>query len=222
MTPVTKPHDTKSTIYEDDVIAVDDGAPDAVARRGRPREEDRTPLILSTVVELVDEAGYDHLRMQDVAERAGVGLATIYRRWPTKKDLFLDALRAKDFDFPTSDDPRADLIAAYSRLAEGVSGGSRLAVGCLAAEPTDPELLEAFRAVGVRKLTQHLRGVIARAVGDDDPDLDLRADLGPGIIVQRSLLMGESTTDPKLIERLADLALAPFPAATPPKKAKKR
>jgi AcrR family transcriptional regulator len=200
MTPVTKQPEP-----------LDDAAVEGPTRRGRPREEDRTPAILAATIALVDEVGYDDLRMQDVADRAGVGLATIYRRWPTKKDLFLDALRAKEFDLPDTGDARADLIAAYRRLAENVGGGSRLAVGCLAAEPNDPELLEAFRAVGVRKLQLHLRTIIARKVGEDDPDLDLRADLGPGVILQRSMMCGMSATDEPFLERLADLALGRLP-----------
>jgi AcrR family transcriptional regulator len=49
--------------------------------RGRRRAADREPLILDAASELLDEIGYDHLRVQDVADRAHVGLATIYRRW---------------------------------------------------------------------------------------------------------------------------------------------
>jgi len=212
MTPVTK---------DPDVVEAEVGEAAPEARRGRPREEDRTPLILRAAMELVDEAGYDDLRIKDVAERAGVGLATIYRRWPTKKELFLDALRNKDFDLPTTGDARADLTVAFRRMAQNVSGGSRLAVGCLAAEATDPELLEEFRAVGVFRLHEHLRTVIAGAVGDDDPDIDLRADLGPGLIVQRSLLCGVSTDDDAFIERLVALTLGPYPSPTTPLRAKR-
>ena len=74
-----------------------DAAPEAVARpRGRRREADREPLILDAANELLDEIGYDHLRVQDVADRAHVGLATIYRRWSTKQELVIAAMsRAK-------------------------------------------------------------------------------------------------------------------------------
>src|SRR5215831_12943753 len=63
--------------------------------RGRPRSADLTPAILAAVIELIDEDGYDRLTIQDVADRAGVGLATIYRRWSTKRDLVVEALRSK-------------------------------------------------------------------------------------------------------------------------------
>lgn len=202
MTPVTET--TKDTKDKDK-------GGDRDAKRGRPRDPERTPAILKATVELVDEYGYDQLRVQDVAERAGVGLATIYRRWPTKKDLFLDALRAKDFDFPDTGDVRADLIAVFQRLAATVGSGGQLAVGCLAAGRDEPELLDEFRNVGVCRLREHLRTLIARELGEDDPNLDIRADLGPGVLVQRAMLCGESVKGRKLAEQLADLTLGQLP-----------
>ena len=59
---------------------------EVVARpRGRRSEADREPLILEAANELLDEVGYDRIRVQDVADRAHVGIATIYRRWSTKQ-----------------------------------------------------------------------------------------------------------------------------------------
>jgi hypothetical protein len=53
--------------------------------------------------------------------------------------------------------------------------------------------------------------LIAREVGDDDPDLDLRADLASGILVYRGMMHGERTRGRKTFERLADIALGPWP-----------
>jgi AcrR family transcriptional regulator len=78
--------------------AVPEGAISGVVARprGRRREADREPLILDAASELLAEIGYDHLRVQDVAARAHVGLATIYRRWSTKQELIVAAMsRAK-------------------------------------------------------------------------------------------------------------------------------
>ena len=54
-------------------------------RRGRPRAADRDAALLDATQQLLDELGYDRLRIQDVADRAHAGLGTIYRRWPTKQ-----------------------------------------------------------------------------------------------------------------------------------------
>ena len=117
MTPVTGKVEAPPPVAGTDDPELEPVAP----RRGRPRATDRTPTILRTVIELVDEAGYDHLRIQDVADRAGVGLATIYRRWPTKQALFIEALRAKSVDLPDTGDVRADLLAIFERMAEGLT-----------------------------------------------------------------------------------------------------
>ncbi len=75
---------------QDAVVAAAEPAP----KRGRRLSADRSDVILGTVLELLHEVGYDQLRMQDVADRAGVGLSTIYRRWPTKQDVVLAASTA--------------------------------------------------------------------------------------------------------------------------------
>src|SRR5918911_2111277 len=93
-------------------------------RRGRKLSEERTDHILGTVLEVLHDVGYDQLRMQDVAERACVGLSTIYRRWPTKQDLVRASLgceRAAQ-NFIVTGNPRADVRAFFIRLAEDLSG----------------------------------------------------------------------------------------------------
>src|SRR3546814_411992 len=108
-------------------MARDDAAESAGCeppRRGRRLDEDRSEVILATVLELLYECGYDQLRMQDVADRAGVGLSTIYRRWPTKQDVVragLECDRAKE-KFIVTGDARADMRAMLAKLAEDLTG----------------------------------------------------------------------------------------------------
>ena len=185
-------------------------ADEAAPTRGRPRAADRTPAILSAVIELVDEDGYDRLRIQDVADRAGVGLATIYRRWPTKQDLVVEALRAKVVDLPDTGDVRADLLTIFTLMAKAFEGsGAQLVPGCLAVARDEPEILQALRDNALCGVRDHLRMLIAREVGDDDPDLDLRVDFGPGVLLQRSMLMGEVVDDPTVLQQMVDVALRP-------------
>jgi AcrR family transcriptional regulator len=73
---------------------------------------DRTELIKQTTLDLALEAGYTKLSIEAVAARAGVGKHTIYRRWPSKGALFLDALLPTDapaLEFPDTGDIEADL-----------------------------------------------------------------------------------------------------------------
>lgn len=61
-------------------------------RRGRPRDPDAEPRIRTCALDLLLERGFDKMTVDDVAEAAGVGKATIYRRWPSKEQLAYDAL----------------------------------------------------------------------------------------------------------------------------------
>jgi len=217
--PASEPIDAPSTAL-DDAVELIDACPDA-PRRGRPRATDRTPAILRATIELVDEQGYDRLRIQDVATRAGVGLGTIYRRWPNKQALFVDALRAKEIDLPDTGDVRADLVEILTLMARGLGGDGQLVPGCIAVGRDEPEILQALRDNTLAKVRAHLRQLIAQEVGDDDPDLDLRVDFGPGVLLHRAMLYGETIDDPAVFERVADLALRPAPAEpAPPKPAK--
>ena len=60
---------------------------DGVVRRGRPRSVEADAAILDATLELIDETGLTGLSVESVAARAGVGKATIYRRWPSKEAL---------------------------------------------------------------------------------------------------------------------------------------
>jgi len=160
-----------------------DPALEPVARpRGRRREADREPLILEAANELLDEVGYDHLRVQDVAARAHVGLATIYRRWSTKQELVIAAMsRAKqNVERPETDDPRADLERFLREMTNNMFGPkSCFVVGFVTALRNDPELARVFRDSLLTEMRDQIRRPIARVLGEDDPDLDLRVDMAP-------------------------------------------
>src|SRR5262249_60113721 len=75
------------------------GAPGA-RRPGRPRSEQADQAIIDAALSLFAESGPDGLCIERVAARAGVGKATIYRRWPGKEDLLLDAIAAVKAPLP--------------------------------------------------------------------------------------------------------------------------
>jgi AcrR family transcriptional regulator len=190
--------------------------PDAAvaSRRGRPRAADREAAILDATQQLLGELGYDRLRIQDVADRAHAGLATIYRRWPTKQALVIAAMlhRAPERS-PESDDPLADLQALLREAVADLWGPRRhFLVGFLTSLRTDPELAAAFRASLLNEIRARLRGPIARIVGDRDPALDLRVDLAPAILAFR-VLVGDEPVDPEdTVRQLVTLILGEHPA----------
>ncbi|GGO32210.1 TetR/AcrR family transcriptional regulator [Micromonospora parathelypteridis] len=78
----------------------------------RTRAADRTQAIMRTTLELAQEVGYAKLSIEAVAARAGVGKHTVYRRWPSKGALFLDAVLTSGepgLDYPDTGDVVADL-----------------------------------------------------------------------------------------------------------------
>jgi AcrR family transcriptional regulator len=179
--------------------------------RGRRREADREPLILDAANELLDEIGYDHLRVQDVADRAHVGLATIYRRWSTKQELVIAAMsRAKaKVDRPETDDARADLEAYLQEMTNSIFGPkSCFVIGFVTALRNDPELGRVFRESLLTEMRDQIRRPIARVLGDDDPDLDLRVDIAPAFLIFRTLIDDRPVDPDDLARRLCALVLA--------------
>jgi AcrR family transcriptional regulator len=84
------------------------------ARPGRKRSEEARQAILAAALELTAEAGYARLTIDGIAARSGTGKQTIYRWWPSKDDVLLEAGAAKaDLHVPIPDEGsyRADLRA---------------------------------------------------------------------------------------------------------------
>jgi AcrR family transcriptional regulator len=188
---------------------ISDAAP--VVRRGRPRCDDRDLTILDAATALLQEIGYDRLRIQDVADRAHVGLATIYRRWPTKQALVIAVMQHAAATKPSleTDDPRADLRALLAALVGDLSGPRcNFMSGFLTAVRTDPELGHAFRTSVLDNQRERLRRPIARIVGEDDPELELRVDLAPAIMMFRVLIGDEFTDAGDTVRQLEALILS--------------
>ena len=185
-----------------------------VGKRGRRLSEDRSDVILEAVLDLIEEIGYDQIRMQDIADRAGVGLSTIYRRWPTKQEVVGAALRCKQesAQWPTSADPQADVRATLRDLAEHLNGdGGQFLLGLLATMRAEPEVGAMFRETMLDGLHGHLRDRLADALGEDEPDLDLRASAGPAILIYTSAICGQPMDPDATAERLTRLLFAPAP-----------
>jgi AcrR family transcriptional regulator len=199
----------------DSTTEVDD-ALEAPARRGRRISEERSEDILSAVLDLLHEIGYDQLRMQDVADRAGVGLSTIYRRWPTKQDLVRASLtcpRATE-KYVLTGDPRADVRAFLMRMAEDLTGdGAQTMLGFLSSLRTDPEIADVYRDTAIARMHDHLRSLLAAELGEDHPDLDLRAAAGPAILIYMAAVCGNPIEADAMADRLTSLLFAPLPSS---------
>lgn len=141
----------------------------APRRRGRPRRPDASEAILDATLELLAEGGFHATTMDAIAERAGVGKNTIYRRWCAKDDLLVDAfshftagleLRAGD-----GDDVYAllrDYVRDVTRLfADPLA--SRLLPGLLGELHRNEAFAEAYQERVVKPLREPLVTLLALA-----------------------------------------------------------
>src|SRR5258707_1829056 len=111
---------TQADHVEADVTVSAPTARDAVRRPGRPRSERAEQAILDAALEAIGDCGVDGVSCEDVAARAGVGKATLYRRWPGKEDLLIAAFAAlkQPLPQPRGESVRDDLIAMLEVMAE--------------------------------------------------------------------------------------------------------
>jgi AcrR family transcriptional regulator len=184
-----------------------------VPLRGRPRNAESTEAILAAAAQVLDEVGYEDVHMQQVADRAKVGLATIYRRWPTKQALFAAAVRRLNplAGLPDTGDPAADLAAGMRYYARSLAEPheDRRCQNLLAVVHSEPELAAAYTECVFAAQRRRLRELVAQVVGDDDPDLDARADLGPALLLYRAQVLGQLDDPDAAGDEVAALMLRP-------------
>jgi AcrR family transcriptional regulator len=164
--------------------------PGAARRAGRPRSEEAERAILDAALEALVEDGYAGISIERVAARAGVGKATIYRRWHGKAEMLVEALRSRAcFDVPLVDtgDLRADLLTILRALHTNMIGVAGPLMAAFAAEKFRyPELRDEFDRVVVAGRRAHLRRIVAAAVERGDlpstTDVELFADTGPALL----------------------------------------
>ena len=91
--------------------------------RGRPRDPATDRAILTATLAVIAEQGYTNLALTEVAKRAGVSTATLYRRWPSKAPLVLDALRTLilTLALPDTGDTQRDLTVFLTERIQTLS-----------------------------------------------------------------------------------------------------
>ena len=162
----------------------------AVRRAGRPRSEEADCAILDAALAALVEDGYAGMSIEGVAAKAGVGKATIYRRWKSKAEMLVEALhRRACFDVPLVDtgDLRADLLTILRAVHANMAGVAGPVMAAFAAEKFRyPELREEFDRVFVAERRAHIRRLFRDAVGrgdlPPDTDVELLADAGPALL----------------------------------------
>ena len=116
---------------------------------GRPRSEKARLAILQTTLRLLSETGFANFTIEEVAERAQVGKATVYRWWPDKGALIADAFAnsiTSRLHFPDTGSVYTDMSRQMRQLIKVFrSRGGRIVSAILAAGQSDKDLIAAFR-----------------------------------------------------------------------------
>jgi AcrR family transcriptional regulator len=184
---------------------------------GRPRDAAADRAILDATLELMAERGVSELRVDDVAVRASVGKATIYRRYRSKEELVAAAVNGvvSEIHIPDTGSTEGD-VRALMRNAVDVYRDSQLAglmPSLVEAMRRDPQIARAHRRGFLAKRRAALRAVLERGVerGDLRADLDYELALAVlgGPLFYRLLITG-GRIDQQLADGVTELMIRGF------------
>jgi AcrR family transcriptional regulator len=198
----------------------------AARQRGRPRSETARTSILDAAGELLLAHGLPAVSMDAVAELAGVSKATIYRWWPTKETLALDALYtewATARPAPRNTGSlRGDLLSLlrpWARLASSRPYG-RVVAALITEAQTDPVFAKEYRQRVVEPRRDQARAILRRAIERGDipagTNVEVALDLLFGPLYHR-LLHGHAPLNDRFVRDAVDMALRgiqPTPTST--------
>jgi AcrR family transcriptional regulator len=191
----------------------------APARGGRPRSERAHQAILTAARQILIEKGFAAMRLEHVAARAGVGKATIYRRWASKEALvqeLLTELAAPHIGVADLGTTRDELLAAVINPMRAVSETDFGPVirALLSNIASDPSIGDPFRATVVEARRVEITRLVQRGIARGD----LRADADAGVATELLVgpvyfrLMFGGVLDLAFAERVVDSVMRGFAA----------
>ncbi|MEV4872036.1 TetR/AcrR family transcriptional regulator C-terminal ligand-binding domain-containing protein [Streptomyces syringium] len=186
-------------------------------RRGRPRNAAVDTAVIETVLRLLEEGvTIGDLSMERIAREAGVGKATVYRRWAGKEALMLDVMRSLDAvrqPEAAGESVRDDLVAMleFMRRRGLAKRSSALLRTVVAQMRAQPKLWKEYHDTVVTARREALLAVLRRGTltGEirADRDLDLLADLFVGPMLTRAMLHEWKEMPEGLAEQIVDTVL---------------
>lgn len=184
---------------------------------GRPRSAEAHDAILRAAIVVIREVGYDAAAMDAIAAKAGVGKATVYRRWSSKEALVADAIERIMVTRPvhdtgtTSGDLRAVVRDAMLMYQDPQT--TALYSALIAAMARSPQIAHAVRTGFVAARREVMRRVVRRGIERGDlrrtTDIELALDLLSGPLALRSLITG-APVDERLVKGVVDVVMRGF------------
>jgi AcrR family transcriptional regulator len=186
-------------------------------KRPRRRGDALIAAILNATIEELEERGYAALTMEGVAERARASKASLYRRWPTRAELVMDAVYSvipEPGELPDTGELRGDLISVLTRTARLLDGPAGQALRGLMAEVLpSPERMGQIRAHAQGRGRQMMEEVTRRAVERGEISQDAlaprRMEVGQALLRNHFLFHHEPISD-AMVEEIVDEVLLPL------------
>jgi AcrR family transcriptional regulator len=215
------------------VVVVDPESPDtqtglsgpAARRPGRPRSEHAEQAIIEATLDLFAEQGIDGVCVEEVAARAGVGKATIYRRWSGKEDLLLAAFASLKSPYPEPKgvSVRDDLVAILQVMcADKADPRKARRFALLLGEGEKyPRLIARYKETVIEPRRDVMRAVIRRGIqtgelrADTDVEIAVLALIGIVVAKEKSADGGASTLNDEFAARVVDELLLGLAAREP-------
>ncbi|MGY6025164.1 TetR/AcrR family transcriptional regulator [Streptomyces spinosirectus] len=194
----------------------DSQADPGVPTRGRPRSEAVERAIVEGVMRLLEEGvPLAELSIERIARTAGVGKATIYRRWNGKEELFVDVIRAAEPPDPElpGTSMRDDLVAMLEQLRRrGVmTRSSALLHNVFAQMKSSPRVWRAYQAAVIEPRRRLQVEVLRRGQANGeiraDVDVELLNDIVVGPMLLRSVMRPDADLPEGLSEEIVDTLL---------------
>ena len=190
---------------------------------GRPRDPRVDEAIVGATLQLLADGGYTSLTMEAVAALAGVGKATLYRRYAGKEQLVIDAVAtmSEPPEVVRGASVRDELVArleAVRRKSDSSLAG-KIFPRLVSASADNPELMRNYRRQVLAPRRLAFAAALQRGIDEGivraDVELDYAIDLLVGPMAYRNLIRTEPPPGPELAARVVDdvlVALAPRPA----------
>jgi AcrR family transcriptional regulator len=181
---------------------------------GRPRSEEARQAILRSTLRILGQSGFSELTIEDVADHARVGKATVYRWWPNKGALIADAFASnttRKLRFPDTGSVFSDMSRQMRQLVKVFrSPRGRIVSAILAAGQSDRDVIAAFRDRFLWPRRKEAYATLRRGIRrgelrkDIDPDLVLDSLYGP---IYMRFLIRHGRLTPEFVDRLCALVL---------------
>ncbi len=197
-------------------------SPCAAGKPGRPRCEKAHQAILAAANELLAETGYEHISIEGIAARAGVGKTTIYRNWPTKAALIMEAFfveTSPKIPFkPASSVEETIRKQMHKVIRLLLSPRGRVVANLFGGSHADEELRTAFCTQWIAVMRAELIPYVQQGIDEgiftaEDPNLIIDMLYAP---LYFNLLTRFSPLTKSYADRLIDLAMNGIRRSAPP------